>query len=116
MLLDRRLAPRDRRGAPRVALVCGVRNTQSDARVLLCLARNISLHGMEILRVRDAPLAPATPVTLEFELPDGAEVIRAEGVVVFDREGARTGQVGVRFRALAPEDAERIDAYVQRAT
>jgi hypothetical protein len=114
MVLDRRVARRDRRSSLRVPLTCAVRR-RAAGRVQLCLAANISPDGMEVIRVRDAPLAPETPVTLEFELPGRADLIAAEGSVVFDHDGPRTGATGVRFATLSPEHARLIEAYIHEA-
>jgi hypothetical protein len=70
---------------------------------------------MEILRVRDVRLGPDAPLRIEFELPGRSTLIRTRGNVVFERDGARTGFVGLRFAALTPEHARLIDEYVRDA-
>jgi c-di-GMP-binding flagellar brake protein YcgR len=114
MFVDRRVARRDRRSSLRVPVTCAVRN-QVEGRIHLCLASNISLEGMEVIRVRDAPVAPETPVFLQFELPGRGDLIDARGTVVFDRDGPRVGSMGVRFSALPPEQARLIDEFVRSA-
>ena len=84
-------------------------------RVQLCLAANISQEGMEVIRVRDERLLPQTPVLLRFELPGRDHMIAADGVVVFDRDGPRTGAMGVRFGPLAAEHARLIDEFIREA-
>ncbi|HEY3352500.1 MAG TPA: PilZ domain-containing protein [Polyangia bacterium] len=114
MVPDRRVAGRDRRSKVRVPVTCAVRN-QVGEQVHLCLAANISEEGMEVIRVRDTPVPPSTPVLLQFELPGRDHLIAADGVVVFDRDGPRTGAMGVRFGPLAPEHARLIDEFISQA-
>ena len=114
MFVDRRVLGLERRRAARVPLVCAVRHHKA-GKAHLCLAANISQEGMEVIRVRDAPLAPRSEVTFEFELPGHRDLITAQGRVVFDRDGPRTGVAGVRFDAVSPEHARWIDEYVAKA-
>jgi hypothetical protein len=104
---DRRKAPIERRGGRRAPFVAAVRHEHSAA-VELALAQNLGPSGMELKRPAGATLTPCTPVSLAFELPDGGELVRVRGAVVFEREAGPYQTSGVRFEALSSVDHERI--------
>jgi len=47
-------------------------------------------------------------VSLAFELPDGGELVKVRGEVVFARQAGPYQTSGVRFETLSPIDHERI--------
>lgn len=77
-------------------------------------AENISEGGMFISTTR--PLDPGSVISIEFNLPFSEEPLRVEAEVIWVRkrsinEKERRG-MGVRFRALGPDEKRRISAIV----
>jgi hypothetical protein len=60
---------------------------------------------------RGAP-APAAPLHLSFELPDGGELLTVGGAVVFERADGAYRQTGVRFLSLSARDRARIARFL----
>ena len=57
-------------------------------------------------------LRPRTEIDLSFELPDGGELVRVTGVVMFSREFGAYQTSGIRFEGVAPEVRSRIQAMI----
>ena len=74
------------------------------------ISQDLSTGGVFIATYQ--PQAPGTPMTLYFELPDGATV-RAEGVVRWTRgaSGDAPPGMGVEFEQLSPEDLAAITHF-----
>jgi len=104
---DRRKSPVERRAGRRAPFVAAVRH-ETGAEVQLALAQNIGPTGMELKRPGGGDCRPATPVSLAFELPDGGDLVRVQGAVVFERAAGPYQTSGVRFDALSPLDHARI--------
>jgi len=78
------------------------------AEVQLALAQNLGPTGIELKRPPGRSYLPRTPVSLMFELPDGGDLVRVKGAVVFERAAGSYQTTGVRFLQLAPLDHARI--------
>jgi hypothetical protein len=104
---DRRRAPVERRGGQRAPFVAAVRQ-KIGADVQLALAQNLGPTGIELKRPPGRAFLPRTPVTLAFELPDGGELVRVQGDVVFERASGGYQTTGIRFLLLTPLDHARI--------
>jgi hypothetical protein len=74
----------------------------------LALAQNLGATGIELKRPAGRAYMPRTPVTLAFELPDGGDVVRVQGAIVFERAAGGYQTTGVRFLAMTPLDHARI--------
>jgi hypothetical protein len=74
----------------------------------LALAQNLGPTGIELKRPAGRAYMPRTPVTLAFELPDGGDVVRVQGAIVFERAAGGYQTTGVRFLAMTPLDHARI--------
>jgi hypothetical protein len=116
-MLERRRAPLERRDGRRAPFVAAVRCTPGGPRPLrpdeapadeLALAQNLGPAGIE-LKLRPGPACtPRTPLALAFALPDGGELVRARGTVVFERSAGDYQTCGVRFTQLSESDHARI--------
>jgi len=105
---DRRRAPLERRRGQRAPFVAAVRH-KIGAEVQLALAQNLGPTGIELKRPPGRAYLPRTPVSLTFELPDGGDLVRVQGAVVFERAiGGGYQTTGVRFLQLTPLDHARI--------
>jgi hypothetical protein len=108
VMQERRRAPVERRRGRRAPFVAAVKH-EVGAEVQLALAQNLGPTGIELKRPAGRAYLPRTPVTLAFELPDGGDVVRVQGAVVFERAAGPGYQTtGVRFLALSPLDHARI--------
>ncbi len=104
---DRRRAYVERRRGPRAPFVAAVRHKVGEE-VQLALAQNLGPTGIELKRPPGRAYLPRTPVSLAFELPDGGDVVRVQGAIVFERAAGGYQTTGVRFLALSPLDHARI--------
>lgn len=87
------------------------------AEIHLALAQNLGETGMELRRIADGGglltiASGRAPMTLAFELPDGGELVRVRGAVVFERACGRFQSMGVRFEAISREDRARIARFL----
>ena len=113
-MFDRRSSPRDRRRAARAPLVTAVRQ-RIGGDLQLALAQDVGATGMCLKRVPGRAYLPSTPVSMAFELPDGGDLVRVRGAVVFERAEGSYQMTGVRFEDLSPLDHARILRYIRRA-
>jgi hypothetical protein len=98
----------ERRRGRRAPFVAAVRH-KVGTDVQLALAQNLGPTGIELKRPAGITYLPRTPVSLAFELPDGGDLVRVQGAVVFERAaGAGYQTCGVRFAQLSPLDHARI--------
>ena len=121
---ERRTAPVERRVARRIPFVAAVRH-KVGFEVQLALAQDLGPDGLKLKLPAGRAYHPRTPVTLTFELPDGGELVRARGDIVFERGEQSTATTrrsgadprpanggyqitGVRFTELSPLDHARI--------
>lgn len=120
---ERRRSAIERRRSRRAPFIAAVKH-KVGSDVQLALAQNLGPTGIELKRPAGHAYLPRTPVTLAFELPDGGDVVRIQGAIVFERGepaagDGRTGTdqrpanggyqtTGVRFLALSPLDHARI--------
>ncbi|MDB4969394.1 MAG: hypothetical protein JWN44_5083 [Myxococcales bacterium] len=104
---DRRRAPVERRLGERAPFVAAVRQ-HVGAEVQLALSQNLGPTGIELKRPPGRSYLPRTPVTLAFELPDGGDLVRVQGAVVFERAAGSYQTTGIRFLSLTPLDHARI--------
>jgi hypothetical protein len=105
---DRRRTPVvERRQGQRARFIAAVRH-EAGAAVELALAQNLGPAGMELKRPAGQGHRPTTPVSLAFELPDGGDLVRVRGAVVFERPTGMYQTSGVRFDAVSPRDRARI--------
>jgi hypothetical protein len=104
---DRRMALLERRRGRRAPFVAAVSH-KVGAEVQLALAQNLGPTGIELKRPAGRTYLPRTPVSLAFELPDGGDLVRVQGAVVFERAAAGYQTSGVRFLSLSPLDRARI--------
>jgi hypothetical protein len=106
-MLERRTAPLERRLARRIPFVAAVKH-KVGRDVQLALSLDLGPDGLRLKRPAGVTYLPRTPVSLTFALPDGGELVRARGVMVFERAQGGYAQCGVRFTELSPLDHERI--------
>jgi hypothetical protein len=85
-------------------------NKYIDGEPHVCRAVNVSRGGMLLYKVFEPDVAH-TEVSLEFQLPGSARVLRADGVTLAEHRWARAH--GVRFTAMADEDRDLIDRYLR---
>ena len=104
---ERRRTPVDRRGGRRAPFVAAVRH-RIGPEVELALAQNLGPTGIELKRPAGRAHLPRTPVSLAFELPDGGDVVRVQGAIVFERAAGSYNTTGVRFLQLSALDHARI--------
>lgn len=105
---DRRRTGAERRRGRRAPFVAAVKH-KVGGDVQLALAQNLGPTGIELKRPAGRAYMPRTPVTLAFELPDGGEVVRVQGAIVFERAASGGYQTtGVRFLSMTPLDHARI--------
>ena len=79
----------------------------------LALAHNLGEHGIGLSRRADSPISPADPIELTFELPDGGELLRLRGRVVFESPEGGYHRLGVRFFGVSERARARIRRYVR---
>jgi hypothetical protein len=104
---ERRTASVERRVARRIPFIAAVRH-RVGRREELALAQDLGPDGVQLKRPAGATYLPRTPVTLTFALPDGGDLVRARGAIVFERAAGGYQQCGVRFTELSPLDHARI--------
>src|SRR5690242_19899661 len=104
---ERRRAAMERRRGRRAPFVAAVRQ-KIGAEVQLALAQNLGPTGIELKRPAGRAYLPRTPVSLSFALPDGGDLVRVQGAVVFERAAGAYHTTGVRFLAMSPLDHARI--------
>jgi hypothetical protein len=104
---DRRRAAIERRRGRRAPFVAAVRH-KVGAEVQLALAQNLGPTGIELKRPAGRSYLPRTPVSLSFALPDGGDLVRIQGAIVFERASGGYQTTGVRFLAMSPLDHARI--------
>jgi len=114
-MTERRRAVSERRSVGRMPFVASVRQMVG-SETQLALSQNLGEHGMELRRRPGRPYQPRTPLVLVFELPDGGELVKARGVVAFERFDGFWQSTGVRFVAMSERDWQRIKAFVAGAT
>jgi len=112
-MVERRRLPaiNDRRRARRVPFVASVLKQVGEERTL-ALAQDLGDGGIQLRRVAGPIYSPRTPVSLAFELPDGGELIRVSGAVVFERAEGSWHTVGVRFCDISLFDRQRIARWL----
>jgi PilZ domain len=104
---ERRRAAVERRRGRRAPFVAAVRH-KVGAEVQLALAQNLGPTGIELKRPAGRAYLPRTPVSLSFALPDGGDLVRVQGAIVFERAANGYHTTGVRFLAMSPLDHARI--------
>ena len=104
---DRRSSALERRRGRRAPFIAAVKQ-KVGGEVQLALAQNLGATGIELKRPAGRAYMPRTPVTLAFELPDGGDVVRVQGAIVFERAAGGYQTTGVRFLAMTPLDHARI--------
>lgn len=116
MIVDRRKAMRDRRGADRISAVFAVKSVVG-RRVQLGQSEDVGPGGMTLRRPRGLVLRTGTPMSLTFELPEGdaAREVVALGVVVSDTGTGSFRRTGVRFTHIHPEHQEALASFCSRA-
>jgi hypothetical protein len=112
-MVERRRLPvaGDRRRARRAPFVASVLK-KAGGEVTLALAQDLGESGIQLRQVAGPTYLPRTTVTLAFELPDGGELIRVRGAVVFERADGSWQTMGVRFEAISHGDRQRIARYL----
>jgi hypothetical protein len=112
-MIERRGVSPDRRREARAPLVAAVKQDVG-SEVQLALAQDVATTGMRLKCVPGE--APRTTVSMSFELPDGGELVRVRGAVVFERADGSYQMAGVRFEDLSPLDHARIVRYIRGAS
>jgi hypothetical protein len=112
-MVERRRLPSvgDRRRARRVPFVASVLKQVGDE-TTLALAQDLGESGIQLRRVAGPRYLPRTALLLSFELPDGGELIRVRGAVVFERAEGAWHSVGVVFETISHVDRQRIARYL----
>jgi hypothetical protein len=103
---DRRKSDLERRKAQRTPFVAAVKQ-ESGREVELALMQDLGTDGARLKRVGGAR-APRSAVSLSFELPDGGDLVRVQGAVVFERAAGGYQTTGIRFTAMTARDHARI--------
>lgn len=75
----------------------------------LCRAVNVSRGGILLRKVLEPDVVHHS-VTLEFQLPGTAQVLRVDGVALMDGAAGRT--VGVRFTKMSADAAATLDQFL----
>ncbi len=96
----------DRRTSPRIALGIPV-SYQTDQTRAGALTLDIGRGGLAIRTM--SPLAPETPVTVQFRLPSRAADLEAAGRVAWSNR--QTG-MGIRFERLTADDQAALDEFI----
>ena len=78
----------------------------------LALAQDLCEDGMQLRRCADRVYGPSTNMSLAFELPDGGDLIRVTGAVVFERADGSWRTTGIRFQAISHADRARIARFL----
>jgi hypothetical protein len=76
---------------------------------------NLSETGLYLNTVSHAPLAPRTPLGLEFTLPGSSETIWAAGELCYDAVDDYMNGSGIRFVAMAGLHERLIRDYLKEA-
>ena len=113
-MIERRRLREERRQAARAPLVASVAQ-KVGGELQLALAQDVGPTGIKLKRVAGRTYLPRTPVAMAFELPDGGELVRVRGAVVFERAEGAYQSTGVRFEDLSPLDHARIVRFILRA-
>ena len=113
--MERRKIIAERRAALRAPFVAAVRQ-RVGSEVQLALAQNVGERGIELRRSAGRVYLPRTPVSLQFELPDGGAPIRVLGSIIFERPHGTYQATGVRFESISPADRARLSEFVGRKT
>lgn len=77
-----------------------------------CRACNLSASGLYMERPIDTFVRHSAEVELEIALPDGAEPLRAEAVIVYDCFDAMRHGTAVRFQRMSSEHRARLSAFL----
>ena len=85
-------------------------NKYIDGEPHVCRAVNVSSGGVLLYKVFE-PDVVQEEVSLEFQLPGSARVLRADGVTLSEHRWARAH--GVRFTRIAEEDRVLLDAFLR---
>ena len=112
-MVDRRRSAPERRRDVRAPLVASVKQ-HVDGELALALAQDVGAHGIRLKRVSGRAFSPRTRVSMVFELPDGGDLVRVRGAVVFERAEGAYRSTGVRFEDLSPLDHARIVRFIHR--
>lgn len=103
------MTTRDHRRERRIAIDI-LLNKYIEGEPHVCRAVNISRGGMLVYKVFE-PSAPMGDVSLEFQLPGSARILRVDGVTLSEHPWARAQ--GVRFTRMSDEDRQLLDRYVR---
>ena len=108
-----RLDARDRRRFERIEATVKVAYTSVDE-LFTEFTRDINEGGLFI--ATNSPLELGSQVSLQFQIPDTDESVRADGIVMWTRpEGSdEEAGMGIEFDDLAPEEREKINEVVRR--
>jgi hypothetical protein len=110
-MVERRRSPAERRSGQRVSFVASVLK-RVEGETSLALAQDLCEDGMQLRRRADRAYLPSTTMNLAFELPDGGDLIRVEGAVVFERADGSWRTTGIRFAAISLADRARIARFL----
>ena len=79
------------------------------------LSINISTGGIFIKTPKPPPMG--TKLDLEFNLPESAKLIKAEGAIVWIQNPSTSSSLpagmGIKFKRIAPEDLKEITDYIK---
>lgn len=101
--------PNDNRGDRRVPIDI-LLNKYIDGDPHICRAVNISRGGMLLYKVFEPDLEHSE-VSLEFQLPGSARIIRVDGVMLSEHRFARTH--GVRFARMSDDDRDLVERFLR---
>jgi hypothetical protein len=113
-MVERRSSPGERRTARRAPFVAAVRR-DDQREIALALSQDLGVLGMKLRCPHDEPAPLGGAMTLSFELPDGGELLRVRGSVVFARVEGAYQTTGVRFHSLSSRDTRRILEFLAAA-
>ena len=87
-----------------------VLNAYQDGLPGIAFADNISVSGIRLKRVLEPRLRRADQVELEFQLPNGGDVICVTGERVYEDDVH--GHVGIRFLDLSDQNFDKLQDYI----
>jgi D-alanyl-D-alanine dipeptidase len=102
----------ERRCAPRFPVSFSI-HQHVQGQTHRCRASNLSATGLYMERPIDSFVRHSAEIALEIALPDGAEPVRADAVIVYDCFDALSHGTAVRFQRMSSRDRVRLSAFLE---
>lgn len=111
MAADRRQTSSERRRAARIPFIAAVKHHIGEE-LRLGLALNLGLGGIALRSAPGQSLKARTHIELQFDLPDGGELVHVTGIVMFSKLYGAFQTSGIKFENIAPDVHNRIQALI----